>query len=318
MGRIYTAALSRLVRELAALDERLAAREAEGKPLAEAALAMRDRLEVLIDQTEEQLKQAASEATRITMEGQQTALVFTNDQTGALVFAATGDPKAASVAIDWAQLSTDELEAFAGLSSNGSPLATLFDSITQDTPGALRLILGSGMAQGKNPRALVREMVGVAGLTRRRAETIARTEMIRASREAQRRMYEASPAVKGYRRLATQDGRTCLACLVLSGTVHKTAEIMPSHPNCRCVMIPITPSLAEITGDPSIPDLRPKAIGPEEIMSGLTDLELLGILGPRRLRLYRDGTPLADMIEVLDNPQWGPTTRIKPIKEIVG
>ena len=142
--------------------------------------------------------------------------------------------------------------------------------------------------------------------------------MLRASREAQRRMYEGSPAVMGYERVATQDARVCTACLALSGTVHKTDEIMPSHPNCRCVMVPRTPSLAEITGDPSIPDLRSPAVTPEDILRGLDRDEILGILGPRRYRLMQDGVPLSEMVEVRQDPRWGPTTRIKPIKELLG
>ncbi|NBT33509.1 MAG: hypothetical protein EBT13_16860 [Rhodobacteraceae bacterium] len=159
-------------------------------------------------------------------------------------------------------------------------------------------------------------MSALATLPRRRAETIARTEMLRASREAQRLQYESNPAVNGYRRVATQDSRVCLACLALSGTLHKTAEIMPSHPNCRCVMVPVTPSLAEITGDPSIPDLRPGAITSDNILTGLNEKEIVGIMGPKRYELFKNGTPLVDMVEVRMDPRWGPTTRVKPIKDI--
>jgi hypothetical protein len=131
-------------------------------------------------------------------------------------------------------------------------------------------------------------------------------------------MYQGSPAVTGYERVATQDARVCTACLALSGTIHKTDEIMPSHPNCRCVMVPRTPSLAEITGDPSIPDLRSPAVTPEDIMRGLDQSEILGILGPRRLELLNEGVPLSDMVEVVQDPKWGPTTRIVPLKQLLG
>jgi hypothetical protein len=83
-------------------------------------------------------------------------------------------------------------------------------------------------------------------------------------------------------------------------------------------MVPTTPSLAEITGDPSIPDLRPGAVTSDAIMAGLDRSELVGIFGPRRLALLEEGVPIADMVEVRQDPRWGPTTRIKPIKDIVG
>ena len=82
-------------------------------------------------------------------------------------------------------------------------------------------------------------------------------------------------------------------------------------------MVPVTKSLAEITGDRSIPDLRPGAVTPDRIMGGLDRDEILGIFGPRRPELYDDGYPLEDMIEVLNDPKWGPTTRIKPLKDLV-
>ena len=317
MRRIYQSATRQLERELAALEERLEEREAQGKPLADAALAMRDRLESLIDQVAVELQRATGDAVRVVSDGQQMALEFVDARTGELLLASSGDPsRAAAILSGFDKLSTETIQSFVGFSSDGSPLAELFDSIAQDVPSALRFTLSNGIAQGRNPRAVAREMSALATLPRRRAETIARTEMLRAGREAQRLQYESNPAVNGYRRVATQDARVCTACLALSGTLHKTAEIMPSHPNCRCVMVPVTPSLAEITGDPSIPDLRPRPVTAETIMAGLSREDLLGILGPRRLDLLDQGFPIEDMVEVRMDPRWGPTTRVKPIKEL--
>ena len=315
----YGAAVQQLSRELDALDERLAMREEQGKPLADAALAMRDRLESLINQTQRELDALSPEAVRIVTDGQQTALQWVNSETGQLLYASTGDARrAAEVMGTFTALPTDAIEALVGFSSDGSPLAVLFDTIAQDVPGAMRLTLSSGIAQGRNPRAVARDLMTLTNLPATRAETIARTEMLRAAREGQRRIYETNPAVISYRRTATQDARVCLACLALSGTIHRTAEIMPSHPNCRCVMVPVTPSLAEITGDPSIPDLRPGPVTPDRIMAGLDRDELMGIFGPRRMALFDDGYPLSDMIAVDNDTRWGPTTRIRPLKELLG
>jgi SPP1 gp7 family putative phage head morphogenesis protein len=319
MRTAYDQASERLVAELFALEERLAEREAQGQPLADAALAMRDRLESLIAQLGDRLGELSPEAVRIVSEGQQMALEWANEETGKLVYSSTGNPKTAEAVIRFDRLPEEKLREFVGFSSDGSPVAVLFDEIAQTVPDALRFTLSSGIAQGRNPRALARDMASLATLPRRRAETIARTEMLRAGREAQRLMYEGSPAVTGYERVATQDARVCTACLALSGTVHKTAEIMPSHPNCRCVMVPKTMSLAEITGDPSIPDLRSPAVTPQDILRGLDREEILGILGPGRYRLMTEGkVKIEDMVEVRQDPRWGPTTRIKPIKELLG
>jgi hypothetical protein len=142
--------------------------------------------------------------------------------------------------------------------------------------------------------------------------------MIRASREAQRQLYTQNPAVTGYRRQATQDARVCLACLALSGTLQATDTIMPSHPNCRCVMIPETLSWAEITGDSSIPDTRPEVATPDRILAGLTDAEKMAIMGPARFELYKNGKPLLDMVQVKQDKDWGPTTNVLPLRDIGG
>jgi SPP1 gp7 family putative phage head morphogenesis protein len=316
MARAYGDASERLVAELAALEERLAQREAAGEPLADAALAMRDRLEELISQLAGRLSDLSPQAVAIVSEGQQLALEWTNAETGQLVYASTGNPKMAEEVIRFDRLADETIQEFIGLSSDGSPLAVLFDEIAQTVPDGLRFTLSSGLAQGRNPRAVARDMRTLATLPQRRAETIARTEMLRASREAQRRMYEGSPAVMSYERVATQDARVCTACLALSGTVHKTDEIMPSHPNCRCVMVPKTPSLAEITGDPSIPDLRSPAVTPQDILRGLDREEIIEILGPGRYRLMNEGkVKIEDMVEVRQDPRWGPTTRIRPLSD---
>jgi hypothetical protein len=90
-----------------------------------------------------------------------------------------------------------------------------------------------------------------------------------------------------------------------------------SH-NCRCVMIPETLSWAEITGDSSIPDTRPKVATGEEILKGLTPLEAQQILGTARYNLYAEGLPLSDMATVVQNADWGPTTRVLPLRDLEG
>jgi len=134
--------------------------------------------------------------------------------------------------LGWTNLPDETLQTFVGMAGDGSPLAELFDTIPQFVTDAMKLSLAQGISLGEGPRTVARRLQRVAMVGQSRAETIARTEMIRASREAQRQLYTENPAVTGFRRQATQDARVCLACLALSGTLQKTDEIMPSHPNC--------------------------------------------------------------------------------------
>jgi SPP1 gp7 family putative phage head morphogenesis protein len=232
--------------------------------------------------------------------------------------AAGKKPANVSIGTSWTNLPDEQLQAFVGFAGDGSPLAELFNKIPQVTTDAMQMALVQGISLGEGPRTVARRVRKAADIGRQRAETIARTEMIRASREAQRQLYTENPSVTGYRRQATQDARVCLACLALSGTLQATDTIMPSHPNCRCVMIPETLSWAEITGDSSIPDTRPEVATPDRILAGLSESEKLAIMGPARFELYKNGKPLLDMVQVKQDKDWGPTTRVLPLKDIGG
>ncbi len=319
MQRAYKAATKASIDELEALEGRIAEREANGEPPSETILWMRQRIIDNIEQLGKNLKKFSVEGAVITADGQLQAAILANEATPRLVEAAAGKkPAGVTLGTSWTSLPDEALQAFVGFAGDGSPLAVLFDAIPQVTTDAMQMALVQGISLGEGPRTVARRVRKAADIGRQRAETIARTEMIRSAREAQRQLYTENGSVTGYRRQATQDARVCLACLALSGTLQATDTIMPSHPNCRCVMIPETLSWAEITGDSSIPDTRPKVATGEEILKGLTPLEAQQILGTARYNLYSEGLPLSDMATVVQNADWGPTTRVLPLRDLEG
>jgi len=316
MQRAYKAATKASIDELEALEGRIAEREANGEPPSETILFMRQRIIDNIEQLGKNLKKFSVEGATITADGQLQSAILANDATQSLVEAAAGKkPAGVTLGTSWTSLPDEALQAFVGFAGDGSPLAVLFDAIPQVTTDAMQMALVQGISLGEGPRTVARRVRKAADIGRQRAETIARTEMIRASREAQRQLYTENPSVTGFRRQATQDARVCLACLALSGTLQATDTIMPSHPNCRCVMIPETLSWAEITGDSSIPDTRPELATPERILAGLTREEKFAIMGRKRYEMYLNGMKLNEMVEVVPNRDWGPTTRIKPLRD---
>ena len=318
MQRAYRAATKASIRELQALEERIAEREARGEPRSVTIEWMRQRILSNIDELGQNLKKFSIEGATITADGQLQSAILANDATASLVETAAGKkPAGVTLGVGWTNLPDETLQTFVGMAGDGSPLAELFDTIPQAVTDAMKLSLVQGISLGEGPRTVARRLQRVAMVGESRAETIARTEMIRAAREAQRQLYTQNVAVQGYRRQATQDSRVCLACLALSGTLHKTDEIMPSHPNCRCVMIPETLSWAEITGDSSIPDTRPAVATPNRILAGLSEADKLAIMGPKRYEMYMEGKPLTDFVRVDNNQDWGPTTRVVPLYGLV-
>ena len=106
-------------------------------------------------------------------------------------------------------------------------------------------ILTSGFVQGDNPIVIAREMKNALGISKTKAEMIARTEIIRAHAEGQLNGFETlsidnvTPDVEFS---AIHDSKLCPECEDLDGQIYTIAEargLVPVHPNCRCSWSPI-------------------------------------------------------------------------------
>ena len=133
--------------------------------------------------------------------------------------------------------------------------------ITAQMDQQISRVLAQGIADGDNPHLLARKLVstingtgmGELGITdslgrfipaRRRAEIIARTEVIRAHHQAMIQEYRnwalEGVYVKGEWKTAG-DARVCKKCAELEGHVYTLDEIepmIPYHPQCRCIALP--------------------------------------------------------------------------------
>lgn len=107
-------------------------------------------------------------------------------------------------------------------------------------------ILAGGLAQGKGPKAIARDLrKNVSNITKTRANVIARTEIIRAHAEGQLDSFERL-GVKELGLMAewstAGDDRVCEECAGLGAggpyTVKEARDMLPAHPNCRCAWIP--------------------------------------------------------------------------------
>jgi SPP1 gp7 family putative phage head morphogenesis protein len=279
------------------MDERIAEREAQGETPSQVTLWMRQRLESAISDIESELNAFSIEAQDITTAGQRKSASIANTETRSLLRGMYGSnaPK-----FKWVTLAKEQLEQFVGTTVNGSPLSTLFNTIPQAVINGLRNAISLGIVTGENPRTTARRIQDVSMVGYNRAETIARTEIIRTAREVQRELYQKNDNVVKYQRMATQDGRTCLGCLALSGDIYETSELMPSHPNCRCVMLPIPADMKDTSG-----------IDSKVILAGLDEEEQLAIMGPVRYQRYLEGADLRSMVEVVNDPNWGPLVKVK-------
>jgi SPP1 gp7 family putative phage head morphogenesis protein len=124
-------------------------------------------------------------------------------------------------------------------------------------------ILAQGIADGDGPRLLakklvttitgrgetlaIRDTLGRFISAKRRAETLARTEIIRSHAEATLQEYK-NWGVVGVNVQAewttANDGRVCEICASMEGKVFKLSEaqgLIPAHSNCRCAWLPAAP-----------------------------------------------------------------------------
>jgi len=106
----------------------------------------------------------------------------------------------------------------------------------------LRATLVEGFEAGESIPNLTNRVVEYYGQANKvRAQMVARTETIAASVEGNLRGYETA-GVETAEFYTAEDGRTCDICAPLHGreyAVKETHGMIPLHPQCRCVFLPI-------------------------------------------------------------------------------
>ena len=236
------------------------------------------------------------------------------------------------------------MKAMVGLNREGSPLKKLLDSLVPDGVQYASDILIEAAMLGYNPRKVAPMLRDALGTILNRALTIARTEMMRATRIAAEQNYLAnSDVVESWRWVAELDGITCPSCLAMHGTIHPTSERLNSHPNCRCVESPITISWEELGkrfgldfagldgNTANVSELIQKYGGTMEQVAryyarqgtGKEYFETLKpekqreILGKTRFNAYQSGVLNWDnLVQKTFNPDWGESIKLTPIKEL--
>lgn len=118
------------------------------------------------------------------------------------------------------------------------------ENVTEDTATRMGRHLVDGLSQGMNPRDVASLMDEDLELGGNRAETIARTEIIRAHSEGQLDSMDKMgvETVGAEVEWSTAgDDRVCPECEDLEGKIYTIDEargMIPIHPNCRCSWLP--------------------------------------------------------------------------------
>jgi SPP1 gp7 family putative phage head morphogenesis protein len=203
-------------------------------------------------------------------------------------------------------LSTPGLEAFlkqnyarpyeyrAILDLNGPDLLNYFNT---------RII--PAIVNGEDLDKLAQELLVKLNEPNINTQTAASTEVIKAYRGSMLEQFRQSNVVEGWQWFATLDDKTCPICVALHGQVFSLDEPFASHPNCRCIPIPITFSFADIGWQGDDNPVR-------KIQTGIdwfdeqSEAAKEKRLGPGKYELFREGKiSLTDLIGYRDHPVWG-------------
>ena len=118
--------------------------------------------------------------------------------------------------------------------------------ITEVMDRGISTVLARGLAEGRNPESMARDIVKqVDGVGRHRARLLARTEVVAAHAEASLNSYKEA-GLEGVNVKAewstAGDDRVCEECAAMEGktfSIDDSYGMIPLHPNCRCAFIPV-------------------------------------------------------------------------------
>lgn len=177
------------------------------------------------------------------------------------------------------------------------------DEVRKYVPRSLEVVRNQairGMVEGWNPLRVAREVRRVTeGVPVASANTTMRTLYIQSYRRAGQVYQNANADILGGQvRVASLDGRVCLACVALHGEQLPVGAVVQDHHNGRCVGVPW------IRGAQ-----RTVRRGPDWF-NGLTEAQQLQIAGPGALELIKSGrATLRDFVGTYEDPVYGEMVR---------
>lgn len=291
----YQPAYTRMQARVAALTAQIATAQAAGETVRPSWLVERGRLETLQHQIVSEWARFADVAEQVITDTQRAAVVAAHTEAHQLTLAALHDARVTTGA-DVVRLPVAALHELIGVLGDGSPLRTLLDKLGQQAAQDVGDTLTHAVAVGRNPRRTARDIQDALGGNLNRALTIARTEQIRAYRNASLQTYQANhELLRGWRWLASPSRRTCPVCLAMDGTEHGLDDPFASHQCCRCCPVPL---------------LRDRETPPHETgaewFAKQDEATQREMIGPGKQKLYAEGKlTLADLVGVKEDAQWG-------------
>lgn len=205
----------------------------------------------------------------------------------------------------FAGLPVGQIEAIAGATSVGQPLAVLFDAILPDGKEQITAALMEGLARGQPTSVIARSMVERFNMPLTRASLIARTEVNRAHRSSTLATYREY-GVRRFKRIASKE-HACMACLMLDGQVYYSENgELEDHPNGACAMVPWVEGADEPTWEYG-----------KDYFATLTPDEQRRRMGSAYYEAWQRGDyKLGALVTIKPNRIWGGAPQVTPLKDL--
>lgn len=300
MGRQWKQVQNRLQLYIQQVADEIDARRTAGQAVNSSALYRLERYKDLMRQVKVEAAKYENFATGVISGEQQ---VY-----GELgIEAAQQSIRTAGYSAQFNRINVGAVQDMVGLTADGSPLFDLLKkrALAPDMLSGLTNAMIEAVSLGYNPAKTAGIMANGLNQGLSKALTIARTEQIRVYRQATFDQYAASGVVDQWQRHAAKSERTCLVCMALDGQIQNVGSLFASHPNCRCYVVPILKGVEYSARQSGQDWLENK---PAEYQK-----KVLG----KYYELYKSGTPLEKMVNVVEDPTWGPTLRAVPMKDLV-
>jgi SPP1 gp7 family putative phage head morphogenesis protein len=208
----------------------------------------------------------------------------------------------------------------------GAPLKDWWAKQAGDVAFKFSAQVRQGMLQGENLQQIITRITGsvkhnIPGImetSRRNASTLVHDAIMQTANDAKMLLYkENEDILNGVEWLATFDMNTCESCAGLHGAAWdldgnningttQSYEQAPLHPNCRCLMVPITKSYKELGLDVPESNAGTRASDLGQVPADMTFSEFLkrhdeayqdAMLGKGRAEMWRDGKiTLSDLV----------------------
>lgn len=125
------------------------------------------------------------------------------------------------------------------------------DKISPTRAKKVRATIAHGISKGQGMAPIARSVRKQMKMAGYEASRLVRTEVQRVTTSAAEAAYQANKdIIKALLYTATFDTRTCEVCGDLDGTEwnieDNTKPVVPQHPNCRCLYLPVTKTFKEL------------------------------------------------------------------------